>query len=74
MNSVEALSGKWCVFIKPHYGGGQVHDAVKIHRVEEIGVRFGGVPYIRFQADHDRTRVIEILGAWSIMGDSRDNA
>jgi hypothetical protein len=27
-----------------------VFDAVQIWRVEEIGVRFGGIPYIRFRA------------------------
>ena len=46
-------------------------DAVKIFRIEEIGVRFGGIPYIRFQADHDHTRVIELLGGWTIAYEKR---
>lgn len=46
-----------------------VFDAVQIWRVEEIGVRFGGIPYIRFRAEHNHKRVIELLGGWSIQKD-----
>ncbi len=63
MNNFESLKGKWCVFPKADR---QSDDAIKIYCVEEIGIRFGGIPYIRFQAEHDHTRVIEVLGAWCI--------
>jgi hypothetical protein len=41
-------------------------EGLRIHFVEEIGVRFGGVPYIRFLPEHDVKTVIEVLGAWTI--------
>jgi hypothetical protein len=66
MNDIQSLAGTWCVFLKGSAGGSQIHDAVLIHEVEEIGIRFGGVPYIRFRASHNTARVIEILGNWSI--------
>jgi hypothetical protein len=70
MNDLDSLSGKWCVFPRGATGGSQSDDAIKIYRVEEIGLRFGGIPYIRFQAEHNHARVIELLGAWCIKLDS----
>jgi hypothetical protein len=70
--NLEQFMGLWCVFPVPHdQFGKNSNDSVRIHRVEEIGVRFGGVPYIRFQAEHNHARVIELLGAWCISNESR---
>ena len=71
MNDIENLQGAWCVFPKAGQGGREMNDAVRIYRVEEMGAVFGGIPYIRFQADHDRSRIIELYGVWSVLQDGR---
>ena len=69
--NLERFNGLWCIFpsdkqVLVQFGSFFVNDAVKIHRVEEISVLFGGIAYIRFQAAHNPSRVIEVFGAWSI--------
>ena len=69
--NLERFNGLWCVFpsnrtTTVHLATIYVLDAIQIWRVEEIGVRFGGVPYIRFRSKHNPKRVIEVLGGWSI--------
>ena len=65
--------GLVCVF--PSYGIGFVANTshstsyYKIQRVEEISVRFGGIPYIRFQTQSTPMRIVELLGAWTIVND-----
>jgi hypothetical protein len=69
MNQTENLEyfiGLWCVFPALPFPMTSQLEGVKIQFVEEVGVRFGGIPYIRFQPEHDPTRVIEVLGAWTI--------
>jgi hypothetical protein len=69
MNQTENLEyfiGLWCIFPVPPISNVSQLEGVKIYLVEEVGVRFGGIPYIRFQPEHDHTRVIEVLGAWTI--------
>ncbi len=65
----DSLVGLWCYFSVR--GGGETRstDAVKIGEVEEIGMRFGAIPYIRFRAAHNQQRVIELLGSWTIKAD-----
>ncbi len=64
----EAFIGLWCTFPTR----GENWDAIKIGSVEEIGTRYGGVPYIRFRAAHDLSRVIELLGAWALKREWND--
>ena len=64
--------GLVCVF--PSYQMGLIANLSNstsyyiIQRVEEISVRFGGVPYIRFQAQSTLS-IVELLGAWTIVND-----
>ncbi len=69
MNKTENLEyfiGLWCIYLSPPSPIDSQLQQVKIHFVEEVGIRFGGIPYIRFQPEHDPARVIEVLGAWTI--------
>jgi hypothetical protein len=66
MNKTENLEyfiGLWCIFPSPPLSDVSQLEGVKIHFVEEVGVRFGGVSYIRFQPESDIKTVIEVLGA-----------
>ena len=65
--------GLVCVF--PSYQMGLIANLSNstsyyiIQRVEEISVRFGGIPYIRFQTQSTPMRIVELLGAWTIVND-----
>jgi hypothetical protein len=74
--NLENFKGLWCVFpaadrindalTRLLARNKETFDALEIHSVEEIGVRYGAVPYIRFRPENDKGRVIELLGAWCI--------
>jgi hypothetical protein len=74
--NLENFIGLWCVFPASYRindlltgllaKNKESFDARRIHRVEEIGVRFGGIPYIRFEPDDENGRVIELIGGWCI--------
>ncbi len=64
--NLEYFIGLYCIFPTQPFPNLAQLEGVKIHFVEEAGVRFGGIPYIRFQPENNPARVIEVLGAWTI--------